>query len=213
MVFAGTIVVRESFYQAQEDEKSALLLATLRGLIVLIPCTLLFSVLDIGLFWWLFPVVEILSLCIFVGLKIFFHGKRREQNEPVLTRMISGRSEEVSALTEELEAFCEAHDANPKQSYYVMMTVEEVCIALNEKAFTKPENGLIQVTAVATQDGSFELFIRDNAVKFNAFSLATTDGKIANTALDALGMSIIKNKVSEFFYRHYKGFNILYIKI
>jgi putative MATE family efflux protein len=213
MVFAGTIVVRESFYQAQEDEKSALLLATLRGLIVLIPWTLLFSILDIGLFWWLFPVVEILSLCIFAGLKIFSHGKKREQNEPVLTRMISGRSEEISALTEELEAFCEAHDANPKQNYYVMMTVEEVCIALNEKAFTKPENGLIQVTAVATQDGSFELFIRDNAVKFNAFSLATTDGKIANTALDALGMSIIKNKVSEFFYRHYKGFNILYIKV
>ena len=66
---------------------------------------------------------------------------------------------------------------------------------------------------VETEDESFELFIRDNAVKFNAFSIATTDGKIANTDLDALGMSIIKNKVSEFFYRHYKGFNILYIKI
>ena len=93
------------------------------------------------------------------------------------------------------------------------MTVEEICLALNENAFTKPENGLIQVTAVATQDGSFELFIRDNAVKFNAFSLATSDKTLDATASSALGMSVIKNKVSEFFYRHYKGFNILYIKI
>ena len=212
-VFAGTIVLRESFYQAQEDEKSALLLATLRGLIVLIPCTLLFSMLDIKLFWWLFPAVEILSLCIFIVVQKLFRCKKEEQDEAVLTRMISGKSEEVSALTVELEAFCEEHGALPKQSYYVMMAVEEVCLALNEKAFTKPENGLIQVTVVATQNGNLELFIRDNAVKFNAFSLATSDGKINNTALDALGMSIIKNKVSEFFYRNYKGFNILYIKI
>ena len=213
MTFAGTIVLFESYYQAQEDEKSALLLATLRGAIVLIPCTLAFSFLNIKLFWWLFPIVEISSLVIFGLVKIFARRKREEQHEFVLTRMISGRSEEVSALTAELEEFCEAHNALPKQSYYVMMTVEEVCLALNEKAFTKPENGLIQVTAVATQDGNFELFIRDNAVKFNAFSLATSDGKIATTDTEALGMSIIKSKVSEFFYRHYKGFNILYIKI
>ena len=69
------------------------------------------------------------------------------------------------------------------------------------------------MTTVACEDGSFELFIRDNAVKFNAFSLATSEGKIANGALDSIGMSIIKKKAAAFFYRNYQGFNTLYIKI
>lgn len=213
LIFRGTSVLRESYYQAQEDERSALFLATLRGAVILIPCTFLFSLVDIKFFWWLFPVVEILSLLIFFVRQWLIPHKKVEWEEPVLTRIISGNSEEVSGLTEELQAFCDEHDAMPKQSYFVMMAVEEVCLALTEKVFAKPEDGLIQVTAVACQDGSFELFIRDNAVKFNTFSLATTDSNIANAALDSIGMSIIKKKVTAFFYRNYQGFNTLYIKI
>lgn len=211
--FAGTSVLRESYHQAQEDERSALLLATLRGAVILLPCTFLFSMLDVKFFWWLFPIVEILSLLIFIVWRRIALRKKQEHEEAIITRIITGDSEAVSGLTQELEQFCEEHNALPKQSYYVMMAVEEVCLALTEKVFVKPEDGLIQVTAVACHDGSFELFIRDNAVKFNAFSLATTDGHIANTALDSIGMSIIKNKVSDFFYRNYQGFNTLYIKI
>ena len=212
LIFRGTSVLRESYHQAQEDERSALFLATLRGGVVLIPCTILFSMVDIKLFFWLFPVVEILSLLIFFVWRRIVPSKQEDSGEDVLTRIISGNSEAVSGLTEELQAFCDDHDAMPKQSYYVMMAVEEVCLALIEKVFSKPEDGLVQVTAVACQDGSFELFIRDNAVKFNAFSLAT-DGNIANAALDSIGMSVIKKKVTTFFYRNYQGFNTLYIKV
>ena len=213
LVFAGTSILRENYYQAQEDEKSAFLLTTLRGAAILLPVTFLFSLLDISLFWWLFPVVESLSLLIFFVWRQMIPHQKKLAKEPVISRIISGNSEEVSGLTAQLEQFCEENDAMPKQSYYVMMAVEEVCLALTEKAFAKPEDGLIQVTAVACKDGSFELFIRDNAVKFNAFSLATSEGKIANGALDSIGMSIIKKKAAAFFYRNYQGFNTLYIKI
>ena len=158
-------------------------------------------------------MVEILSLLIFFVWRQMLPHPKEQLKEPVISRIISGNSEEVSGLTAQLEQFCEENDAMPKQSYYVMMAVEEVCLALTEKAFAKPEDGLIQVTTVACEDGSFELFIRDNAVKFNAFSLATSEGKIANGALDSIGMSIIKKKAAAFFYRNYQGFNTLYIKI
>jgi len=213
LIFGGTSVLRESYYQAQEDERSALFLATLRGAVILLPCTFLFSLVDIRLFWWLFPVVEILSLLVFQVWRYLRPCRKTEQEEPVHTRIISGSSEEVSSLTGALQVFCDEHDAMPNQSYYVMMAVEEVCLALTEKVFTKPGEGLIQITVVACRDGSFELFIRDNAVKFNVFSIASADGNIANTALDSLGMSIIKKKVTTFFYRNYQGFNTLYIKI
>ena len=212
-LFAGSAVLIESYYQAQEDESSALIFTTLRGLVIMLPCIFLFSLLDIKHFWYMFPTVEILSLTIFVVYKWLIPRKKSEQNEPVLTRTISAKSEDVSGLTAELEEFCESHDASSRQNYYVMMAVEEVCLALTEKAFSRPEDGLIQVTAVSCQDGSFELFIRDNAVKFDPFSLVTSDGKISSTSMDSIGMSVIKNKATSFFYRNYQGFNILYIKI
>ena len=212
LFFAGSSVTQESYRQAQEDKQGAFLLATLRGAVILLPCTVLFSFMDIHHFWWLFPIVEISSLLIYTVIQII-RRKKQVEEEKVLTRIITGKSEEISALTEELELFCENNDAMPKQSYFVMMAVEEVCVALTEKAFAKKDDCLIQITTVACADGSFELYIRDNAVKFNVFSLASGEGKLNNDALDALGMSVIKKKAAAFFYRHYQGFNTLYIKI
>lgn len=212
LLFAGVSSVLELHHQAQEDRRSAIFLATLRGAIVLLPCTFLFSLLDIRYFWLLFPVVEILSLAIFLIWRRFAPREEVTQ-EASLSCIISSSSDAVSKLTAQLEEFCEAHNATPKQSYFVMMAVEEVCVALMEKAFTDTKDGLIQVTVIACLDGSFELHIRDNAVKFNAFSLAVSEGKIASAAWDSVGMSIIQKKASAFFYRHYQGFNTLYIKI
>lgn len=212
LLFAGTSALLESYYQAREEERSAIVLATLRGTVVLLPCTFLFAMLDIRWFWWMFPVVEILSPVLFFVWKRIKPTAQRMQ-EPALTHLIAGNSSQVSNLTADLEVFCEEHDANPKQSYYVMMATEEVCLALMSQAFKDPEAGLIQVTCVACADGSFELYIRDNAVKFDPFSLTEKNAEDSVSMMDSIGMSVIQKKAAAFFYRHYQGFNTLYIKI
>ena len=212
LLFAGTSALMESCCQAREEERSALVLATLRGAAVLLPCTFLFAMLDIRWFWWMFPVVEILSQALFFGWRRLKPTAQTLQ-EPALTQLIAGNSSQVSNLTANLEVFCEEHEASPKQSYYVMMATEEVCLALMSQAFKDPEAGLIQVTCVACADHSFELYIRDNAVEFDPFSLTEMNAEAPVSMLDSIGMSVIQKKAAAFFYRHYQGFNTLYIKI
>ncbi|WP_312071325.1 MATE family efflux transporter [Anaerotignum propionicum] len=212
--FAGVSILLEGYYQACGEEKNSLILATLRGGVVLIPVTLLMSVMGISAFWWLFPVTECLSLFIF----LLWHKLRRKAQmgfdaTRICTRTIQSKKEELAPLIEELNRFCERWDANVKQRYFVTMAVEELCTAIKTKAFDNA-NGYIQLTVVAQEDGMFALHLRDNAVSFNPFSLQTekvSDGD--NYDMDAMGVLVVREKAKEFFYRRYQGFNTLVVKI
>lgn len=87
-------------------------------------------------------------------------------------------------------------------------------MAIITNAFDKREDGEIQVTLVALEDGDFELHIRDNAASFDPFSLETNRaGKEGNFDMDAMGILVIKKQAKDFFYRHYQGFNSLVVRI
>ena len=134
--------------------------------------------------------------------------------ERIYSRTIENRNEDLMVLISEVEQFCEKWEANMKQMYFVTMTVEEICVAIMQKAFEKEESGYIQITLIALENSEFELHIRDNATLFDPFSLHT---KKANAEgdydLDAMGMLVIKKKAKSFFYRQYQGYNSLVVKI
>lgn len=212
--FAGVSILLESYHQACGEEKNAFLLATLRGAVVLLPVTVLMSVLGISAFWWLFPVTESLSLFTFL---LWSKLRRKTQmgfdSTRVCTKIIQSKQDELAPLLEELNGFCEHWDATLKQSYFVAMAVEELCTAIMTKAFDRT-NGYIQVTVVAQEDGMFALHLRDSAVSFNPFSLQTEKaGDANNYDMDAMGVLVIREKANEFFYRHYQGFNTMVVKI
>ena len=98
--------------------------------------------------------------------------------------------------------------------YFVTMAAEEVCMAIITNALDRIPNGEIQVTLVALEDGDFELHIRDDAVKFNPFSLKTVRADQGEDwDPDAIGILVIKEKSKDFFYRRYQGFNTMVIRI
>ncbi len=214
-LFAGLSTLIEGYYQAVELEKNAFVLATLRGFAVLLPCTVLFSFAGIEFFWLIFPVVEIISLLLFFVWK-HFRGENESQidHDRVFSKIIVSNNEELALLIERVEEFCEGWGANAKQIYFVSMSIEEICVAIMQKAFKTTLRGYIQITLIAMENGEFELHIRDNAVKFNPFLLHT--GKIGSDEEfdpDAMGMMMIKQKAKFFFYRQYQGFNTLILKI
>lgn len=208
--FAGVNVVLEVYCQSCGRERGAFLLAVLRGAVFLLPLTVLFSALGGRAFWWLFPVTEAGSFLAF----LLFGGKLEGQDldpERICRRTIHSRSEEIAALTAEIEAFCGRWEASVKQTYFVTMAVEELCAVILEKGF-QGAGGYIQVTLVAQPDGDFVLHIRDSAVYFDPFSLKARrvdDGG----DLDAMGVLVIREKAKEFFYRRYQGFNSLVVRI
>lgn len=215
--FAGISIVLESYYQSSGEERAAYLLTILRGAVVLLPATFVCASFGVRGFWWLYPVTEILSLGLFLAS---FHGHtssiiREDSFDPdrVLSILIDNRIEEMGPLLEKVREFCAAWDALPNQSYFVTLTVEELCSVIINRAFSA-RTGRIQITLVAEEDHLFTLHFRDSAASFNPFSLHTERaGPATFFDLDAMGILVIRRTAKEFYYRRYQGFNTLTVKI
>lgn len=207
LIFAGSNILLENYYQACSMERRALLMATLRGAAVLIPCTLLFAFLDIRWFWWMFTVVELLSLGLFFLLAPRY-APHRQSEEDVFSQTIPCRSRDISELTNHIQSFCRRNQASSAQTYFAAMAVEEICLALLENVFGERSDGIVQVTIIATEQGDFELHIRDNGLRYDPFEKSCDP-----TDPCAMGIEVIRKKCKSFFYRHYQGFNTLTLKI
>ena len=216
--FAGLNMLIGGYFLARDEVIPAFISATLRGAAILLPMTILFSFLGIRRFWLLYPVTELLALVILLlYLKYRYQNRGDIAPERIYRAMLHDRAEEVGTVTGQIEAFCGRWDANPKQHYFVQMTVEEVCTAIIVNGFGQggDRHGMIQITLVAGEDGIFTLHVRDSAVAFNPFGMDSADLKGDGEDLDfnAVGMDVIKQKAREFYYRRYQGFNTMVVKI
>jgi Na+-driven multidrug efflux pump len=216
-VFAGASVMSAGYFQSCGLERLSFVIAALRGCIVLLPAAAAFAFWGTNAFWWLFPVTEAVSLPIWM-LYAKVHGRAEDRfdGSRIWHGSVRGNAEEIVAINERVEAFCKKWDADVKQELYVTMAIEELCLAIVQNGFRDSETGdcYIKITVVAETDGMFTLYIRDNARRFNPFALYTDKAsRDGNFDMDAMGVSVIKQKAKEFFYRQYGGFNSLVVKI
>ena len=217
--FAGISMLLSNYYQSIEREKLSFLIMTIRGAAVLIPVTLICASFGQTGFWWLFPITEISSLLITLVIiavlkKRGRHDAQRVDESRVFRRTILSSSKDIGSASADLEAFCERWEATVKQRYTVMMTVEELGLAILQHGFLGREDGYIQITVIALTNGDFELHLRDDATSFNPFSLETERARSEdNVKMDSMGVLMIKKRSKEFFYRQYQGFNTLIVKI
>lgn len=212
--FAGISIILSGFSQASEAVRDAFIMASLRGAVVLIPCTIIFSAMGGFGFWFLFPATELISLLLFLLWRHFYGQRTTYQEDRVYTCNMENKNRDLEEVLAETETFCERWQASPRQIYFVRMTVEEVCLAIISQAFSRGENGYIQVTLVSLKNGEFELHIRDNAKKFNPFEMGRERAETMDDYdMNAMGMLVIKKKAKSFYYRQYQGFNTLIVKI
>ncbi len=217
--FAGINILLCNYFQSYEKEKLSFLIETLRGALFLLPMTILCASFGLEKFWWLFPGTEISSLA--VTLLIIAVLRRRgygardgTAEERVFRRTILSTNTDIGAASADLEAFCEKWGATARQQYAVMMTAEELGLAILRHGFRGREDGYIQITVIAQEDGTFELHLRDDAVSFDPFSLDTARASSGEDVdMDSIGMLMIKKRAKEFFYRRYQGFNSLIVKL
>ena len=216
-MLGGICALLANYRLARGEELPAFLSTALRGAVVLIPVTILFSFFGEQWFWLLYPVTECIALILFLLYLRRRHEKNTIAPERVYRAMLHNQVEEIGTVTAEIEGFCEQWEASVKQQYFVQMTVEEVCSAIIVNGFGpgKDEHGMIQITLVAGEDGIFALHVRDGAVAFNPFGMDSADLKGDGEALDfnAVGMDVIKLRSREFYYRRYQGFNTMVVKI
>ena len=207
---AGINLTLQKYCQACEREKPVFIMAILRGFIFLIPALFFFANLGIRAFWWLFAATETMSLIVFLIFNAIDRKKDSFDQNRVYSTTILGTVGNMTQLADEIEAFCEKWNAEMKQTYFIRMTLKEVCVTIMKH---QDQNGYIQITLIADTDGVFELHIRDNAEKFNLLEMDTAKVSEEEYDMDAMGILVIKKRAKEMQYRNYKGFNSLIIKI
>ena len=133
----------------------------------------------------------------------------------IFRRTILSTSNDIGSASADLEEFCEKWEANMRQQYTVMMTVEELGLTILQHGFEGRDDGYIQITVIALENGDFELHLRDDARSFDPFSLETSRVKSDedSAGIDSIGVLMIKKRSKEFHYRQYQGFNTLIVKI
>lgn len=161
----------------------------------------------------LYVVSEAVALIAFSCL-YRLHPSQDIDSRRIYRGTIFSTEAEISRTTEQIEAFCEQWDAQPKQQYLAMMSVEELCVATMNNGFRGKTDGFIQIVLIALEEGGFELHVRDNAASFNPLAMELS-GQVGDddANLDALGIMTIKKKARSFSYRHFQGFNTVIIQI
>lgn len=213
-VFAGVSIMWNAYSQAVGRERFAFLISLLRNFAVYVLFILVFSSRGISDFWWVFPATEAVSLLVWLVLLAL---KRRAEHtldrSRIYSRTISSADEDFSLLATEVEAFCERWSADMQQLYFVNLTVEEICQAILLNGFTGKGDEYIELTLIAEESGLFELHIRDNATEFNPLEMNKADLRDGDGDLSGLGITMIRGKAKEMFYRRYQSFNTLTVKV
>ncbi|MBO5197455.1 MAG: polysaccharide biosynthesis C-terminal domain-containing protein [Lachnospiraceae bacterium] len=217
--FAGFNVMIGYYFQAIDKEKYVLLINFLRTFAMILLFSFLFAGLGLQWFWCAFPAAEAATLL------IWMIGKKMDKKKPLLKlardrvyrRTLGNAGEEIADTIAEIEEFCGKWGADFRQSYYVTLTVEELCMAIIQNAFGKGREDYIQLTLIAQENGEFTLHIRDSAVSFNPFSMKMKKLELGddNTEeeMKSVGILIVVKNAKEFFYRRYQGFNTLTVKV
>lgn len=210
--FAGLNMLVCNYYQACEQERAPLLISTLRGAVILIPMTLVFSGGGLDRFWLLFPITEILTFVLFVILRKKFAIPNLDEKR-IYQKTIRSTEQDIEKVSIEVGEFCESWEATVKQQYFISMTVEELAMAILHKGLAGLQDGYIQISILAFENNEFEVHLRDNAVTFNPFELEHRGDMDEDTDFTAVGVGVIKTKAKEFYYRRYQGFNYLVLKV
>ncbi len=217
-IAAGFSMIMSGYYQAVCREKITYIITLCRGTIFLLLYTVVFGTVNPKLFWFLFPATEFSTIIVYIIVKL--SGRtgdvcRHIPDERIESIMLDKNANNLAAVIESIEQFCEKFEASVKQNYYVTMVVEEICSAIMENAFTNKENMYILITVISEPEGDFRLCIRDNALAFNPFDMHTKKVELDDDddALGALGIMLVKSKAKEFYYRRYQNYNTLAIRV
>lgn len=193
--------------QSSSRVRSAFITESLRLFVCFLPLTLILGSRDVLSFWWVYPLSELGALVyVLIGMRC----RRRDWTERD-AGIYSSCADSTQTLGAEVEAFqrrCEEWGCSAQSAYCATLVLEELCAAiLDDAAKNARSDVLIKFTAIHDDSGALTLYIRDNSYKFNPFELG------GGGEGDALGMTFVRKKAQEFFYRRYLGFNTLVVKL
>lgn len=212
-VFDAVITIFAGFLQSIEDEKTAGRIIGTRYLYLLLPLTVVLSMISLSLFWFVIPLTAILSCMLTIGTVRKISQQLSKQPKEVLAYTLC-EEKDLGELIDRIVKFCEKQDATMQQINLVNMAVEEVCTIIFHNAFTGAKNEYIQITVIRENEQDFVLHIRDSAVTYNPFDVKVSKRDInKEDYMDNVGILMVRKKAKLFDYRRCQGFNVLMITV
>ena len=207
---AGLNIIWSACFQATKREKLVFLINQLRTFACFLAFSLILSQFELKWFWFTFLGAELLTLAIWGPIAYF---RKQAVSNKIFTYLLDVNSSDLSDILSKAEEFCEMNEVNMKQSYTIVMCIEEVCQAIIENAFNRKGDEYIMLSICIENSGSVVLHFRDNAASFNPFAMRMGQNYEDEEHLASLGIQMVKNKSKQFFYRHYSGFNTLTVEV
>ena len=212
-VFDAVITIFAGFLQSIEDEKTAGRIIGIRYLYLLLPLTVVLSMIELSWFWWVMPTAAIISCILMAGAVRKVSQKLSVPPKGVLAYTLC-EEQDMGALIEQIIEFCKEQGATMQQMNLVNMAVEEICTVIFHNAFTGAKDEYIQITVIRENDQDFVLHVRDSAVSYNPFDVKVSRKDIdRNDYLDNVGILMIRKKAKLFDYRRCQGFNVLMVTV
>ncbi len=204
------------YYQSMLREWLSYFITFLRSFLFYLLALAFFSRGGMDSFWYVFIASEFLSIIVWIPAAVIRGGFLQFRGIDVSharSVVIDRSSQEISAVVEQIQDFCETNGIGGKQVMHIGLAIEEVCCAIVEHCKNDMDEIYVQVTVVA-ENGEATLFLRDNAFEYNPLGADTdTDNITTEQQAELLGVRIVQNTAKEFYYRRYSGFNTLVIRL
>ncbi|MBR3149669.1 MAG: hypothetical protein IKF64_05810 [Eubacterium sp.] len=207
---AGLSITWSACFQTIKRERIVFLINQLRTFVCFLAFAIILSRFELKWFWYSFLGAELLTIAIWAPI-VFF--KKQKVSDRVFTYLLDVNSSDLSEMLSKSEEFCDTNGIDMKQTFSVIMCIEEVCQAIIENAFNRKGDEYIMLSLCAERNGSVVLHFRDNAATFNPFAMKTGQDYDDDEHLASLGIQMVKAKSKQFFYRKYASFNTLTVEI
>lgn len=227
-IVAAFITFLNGFYRCTGNEKLSFLLS--------LSDNLLFPVFSIFLITKLTPAgvdgvwLGLLagSLCTLVLWGILCVRRKRgilmlrssqfEEDEQEYHVIIPARKDEMEMLFQGVEQYCDRMEVSPKRQYYITLAIEELVVNViglagtDQKKWGREKEYYADIKIVPLSGGRARLRIRDNLTEWNPAELCAEGAdELArldeNSAVNELGIGMVKKIAEEYSYRRTIGFN------
>ena len=214
-VFMGVSLLTQNVTQAKGDDKGVFILVFLRQLGFGVPVLLILSLFGENAVWFVYPLMEILSLAVFIIISRIRKNRNKAAKPTVYCTSFILNNENLFKELESIENFAEDNGIDADRRSKLRLSLEEICETIAEHGHNDIR---VQITAAVNKNGSVEVHIRDSISEFDPFSVAAKRVEkhpegVEKLDYHGLGMLIVRYHTRNLLYRYFQGFNTLTYRI
>lgn len=180
--------------------------------------------LDVENVWLFYPVAELATLLLTLGMMLFKSTKKKnlsrflllddemEKSGKIICFSVNNDISQVVEASEKITDFCEANGFSQKQTMAVSLSIEEMLTVILSNCFSPDDNQTVDIRVFKLQD-VIGLRLRNAGKEFNPVKYFEENADKPDMMTDLLGIKMITKLADCVLYQRTFGMNSLLILI